>query len=264
MKYEFTPVCEVGITVIDNQHRQFFEYINAALEALETEDDEAIIIAENLMKKLRDYAEFHFTEEEEYMQSNHDAELVRQIREHQKFRDDIDAMAQGEITREKLSDMVNFLAKWLYRHILTSDTLIGKVNHHGRYQFSDEFKTNIDFVDEEHKNLFEIIGRAWDVLEDDMIFDKYDKIVTILNELKVYTQRHFSDEEEYMESINYEFLDAQRNMHNAFIERIVNLDLDDLDDMDENQNDYLIELLEFLGDWLVNHILRMDTRIPTK
>ena len=265
MKYEFTSVCETGIKQIDEQHRTFFDYINLAFEALEGSDEEAIVTAKNLMKKLREYADFHFREEEEYMRSTHDGELVRQIKEHEQFKRDIDAMAgDGAITKEKLSDMVTFLAKWLYRHILTSDTIIGKTRTNGRYTLTSEFMTKVDFVNEQHANLFEIINRGWDVLDDDLIFDKYDKIVTVLNELKLYTQRHFVDEEEYMESINYEGLEAQKTVHEAFIERVINLDLAEIEEMDENQDEYLRDLLEFLNDWLINHILRMDTQIPGK
>lgn len=263
MRYEYTPVCETGIKIIDDQHKTFFDYINLALEALEGSDDEAIVTAKNLMKKLRDYADFHFAEEEAHMRSNHDAELVRQIKEHEKFKKDIDAMAKdGDMSKEKLSDMVTFLAKWLYKHILTSDTLIGKTRTNGRYTLTEEFMTKVDFVNEQHANLFEIINKGWDVLDDDMIFDKFDKIVTVLNELKLYTQRHFADEEEYMKSINYAGLEAQQTVHEAFIERVVNLDLAEIEEMDENQDEYLRELLEFLNDWLINHILRMDTKIP--
>lgn len=263
MKYEFTSVCETGIKLIDDQHKTFFDYINLALEALEGNDDEAIATAQNLLKKLRDYADFHFKEEEEYMRATHDGELVRQIKEHENFKKDIDAMANdGEITRQKLSDMVTFLAKWLYKHILTSDTLIGKVHTNGRYTLTDEFMTKVEFVNEQHAKLFEIVNRGWDVLDDDFIFDKFDKIVTVLNELKLYTQRHFADEEAYMESINYKGLEAQKTVHEAFIERVVNIDLTEIEEMDRNQDLYLRELLEFLTDWLINHILRMDTQIP--
>ena len=37
-----------------------------------------------------------------------------------------------------------------------------------------------------------------------------------------------------------------------------------LDDMDDNQQEYLIELVDFLLMWLVNHILKMDKKIPSK
>ena len=38
-------------------------------------------------------------------------------------------------------------------------------------------------------------------------------------------------------------------------------DLDKLEEIDDNQQEYLHELIEFLGGWLINHILKMDTQI---
>ena len=46
-----------------------------------------------------------------------------------------------------------------------------------------------------------------------------DNIIVILNELKAYTIEHFGDEEEYMESIRYEGLAAQKRAHEAFIDK---------------------------------------------
>ena len=38
-------------------------------------------------------------------------------------------------------------------------------------------------------------------------------------------------------------------------------DRDKLEEIDDNQQEYLHELIEFLGGWLINHILKMDTQI---
>ena len=87
----------------------------------------------------------------------------------------------------------------------------------------------------------------------------YDKILDILDNLKEYTKEHFTDEEEYMESIHYEGLEAQRRAHDAFIQKLENIDLSEID---ENPQESLQQLLEFLLGWLVNHILHTDKKIP--
>lgn len=126
------------------------------------------------------------------------------------------------------------------------------------YEFKEEFRTGIESIDQEHAKLFEIANKAYETLMDEFIPDKYDYIVEILNELKDYAATHFKHEEEYMISINYRKLISQKAMHDDFIEKISEYDLNSLD---ENQKDAIIEILDFLNDWLVNHILKSDKLI---
>ena len=131
----------------------------------------------------------------------------------------------------------------------------------GMFEFTDEYKTDIDFVDAEHKKLFEIIERTYEVINDYYLHDKYDHIVSIINELKDYTKLHFKDEEEYMEKIGYEGLAAQKLAHESFVDRLTGIKAGEVDD---GQQEYLFELIDYLLEWLKNHILKMDKQIPAK
>ncbi|WP_294373649.1 bacteriohemerythrin [uncultured Clostridium sp.] len=126
------------------------------------------------------------------------------------------------------------------------------------YEFKEEFKTGIDIIDEQHKRLFEIADETYKLLKNEFITDKYDKIVHLIEELKEYTSFHFKTEEDYMESINYKRMFTQKIEHQAFIKK---LDEIDLNKIDENQEEYILELLNFLNDWLVNHICTNDKLI---
>ena len=123
----------------------------------------------------------------------------------------------------------------------------------------DEYRTDIDFVDEEHKELFRITDKAYRMLHEDFSFDGYDEIMDVLAELKDYTVGHFKDEEDYMERIRYEGLAAQRRAHESFVQRIEDIDLDAVDG---DPKVYLNSLIEFLLGWLINHILYTDKKIP--
>ena len=72
---------------------------------------------------------------------------------------------------------------------------------------------------------------------------------------------HFDDEEEYMRSVNYDGLDAQIRAHKAFI---AELDEIDEDEIRNNPQEYAKSLVEFLLGWLINHILKVDKKIPKK
>lgn len=126
------------------------------------------------------------------------------------------------------------------------------------YEFKEEFRTGIELVDKEHAKLFEIADRAYETLMDEFIPDKYDYIVQILNELKEYAGTHFEHEEAYMISIGYRKLFSHKILHEEFLQKVSGYDLSNLD---ENQKNAIMDILTFLNDWLVDHILREDKQI---
>ena len=154
---------------------------------------------------------------------------------------------------------------WLYRHILSSDTLIGKIqvvhNNPVLLTFSDKYCTGVDFIDREHMRLFEILADLNELNQKEYASDRYDAIVDVIEELKDYTVKHFQDEERYMQDIQYEGLAVQKNLHQSFIDK---MDSINLDDMDENQQVYIDVLIDFLANWLINHIMKMDQKIPVR
>lgn len=126
------------------------------------------------------------------------------------------------------------------------------------YVFKDEFRTGIENIDIEHQKLFEIADRAYVTLMDDFIPDKYDYILEILKELTDYAVFHFEHEEEYMMSIHYKKLISHKAEHVEFLDKVSGYQLTDID---ENQKGVILELLDFLNDWLIHHILENDKLI---
>ena len=266
--YEFTEDCMIHIDNIDEEHRKLFQMLNEAF-ALVKETDNAASIAKNLIDNLKDYAITHFAHEEEYMKSIHDPELPIQQREHKAFADKINAFkldeSSPEAARNSLNELLLYLTRWLYSHILSSDMMIGKMapetNVDDAFAFTDKYITGIELVDEEHKHLFDIIRDTNDVIHAELLHDKYDEIIRLLSELREYTETHFSDEEELMKKIGYPEIEAQKRAHSAFVEKLVNIDFRELEAMDDNQEEYLMDLIGFLLGWLSNHILASDKKI---
>ena len=83
----------------------------------------------------------------------------------------------------------------------------------------------------------------------------------LLDELKTYTETHFSDEEALMEKISYPGIYAQKKAHAAFVDKLVHIDINELDEIDEHQQTYLFELINYLLNWLSNHILASDMKL---
>jgi len=126
------------------------------------------------------------------------------------------------------------------------------------YEMKEEYKIGVSHIDEQHTKLFELTDKVYMLLKDDLSIDKYDKIVELLAELKEYTIFHFRSEEEYMESINYKRLFTQKIEHENFIKVLENMDYNTLD---AEQDESLVKILNFLNDWLVEHILKTDKLI---
>ena len=270
--YQFTDDCLIGVDQIDNEHRRLFELVNEVANVLMRNDINRSDIDVILME-LDEYAVLHFKHEEEYMQKINDPELPRQKKMHQDFVNKLKEIKQrddeAKDDKETLINIVEYVGRWLFSHIISSDTMIGvfqkmdakKEEKKDSFAFTEEYRTGIEIIDEEHEELFRIIKRANDLITEELLYDKYDEIMSVLDELRNYTVQHFADEEEYMASINYEGLDLQKKTHEMFVDKLNDINLDDLDD---NQQQYLIELVDFLLMWLVNHILKMDKKIPNK
>lgn len=126
------------------------------------------------------------------------------------------------------------------------------------YEFKNEYVTGIASVDEEHKRLFEIADEAYQLTKEEFLVDKYDQVRHILGELKDYALQHFEHEEAYMESIHYNKMFIQKVQHDQFREKINDMNLEHLD---ENSDAMLEEILEYLTNWLIHHILEHDKQI---
>lgn len=124
--------------------------------------------------------------------------------------------------------------------------------------WSDEYAIGVPEIDEQHKKLFELAGDMLDLLKNDLIMDKYDEIVKLLDELQAYTKYHFEAEEAYMEKIGSRKLLIQKFSHKEFLDKIACVDLNQIDNA---QNQYLMEILNFVLDWLVEHIMKEDKQI---
>ena len=128
-----------------------------------------------------------------------------------------------------------------------------------KYEFTKDYLTGIGEIDKEHARLFEIANECYELVMDDAAVDRFDHIVALLDELRSYAATHFAHEEEYMERIQYERRFSERYQHLRFIQKLSGINLDDID---ENQQEYLLKLLDFLAHWLYGHIKVMDCRIP--
>lgn len=126
------------------------------------------------------------------------------------------------------------------------------------YEMKPEYYTGIDAIDREHTRLFELAEETYQLLNDDFLQDKTDNLIHLISELINYTRTHFSHEEEYQRSINYAKIEEHIALHRKFEDKLMEFDFDSLGDDFTSQNETVEELLGFLTQWLVTHIMNVD------
>ena len=124
--------------------------------------------------------------------------------------------------------------------------------------WKEDYCVGVESIDQQHKQLFEIANRIYSLLKNELIDDKYGKIIEIINELKSYTIYHFKSEEDYMKSIGYKRFFSQKVAHSDFIAKMESIDIEKIDN---GQNQYLLGILDFVSEWLVEHIIKEDKLI---
>lgn len=149
----------------------------------------------------------------------------------------------------------------MYKHIGTSHNPHTTKGESTMFEMKPEYYIGIDMIDEEHAQLFSYANEAYELLQDEFTPDKYDKIDCILDKLYDYTKKHFADEENYMESIHYKKIFTQKIQHQEFIDKLDEF-IQNHHKGTDHQDEQIIEILTYLTDWLVNHILYVDGQIP--
>ena len=130
-----------------------------------------------------------------------------------------------------------------------------------KYELTKEYLTGIDMIDKEHGKLFDLTNECYELVMERGAEDKYDKIVAILGELAAYADTHFKSEEAYAESVGDPHRFSHRALHLRFMKKVSEIDLAAID---ENQQEYLLKILDFLARWLYDHIKGRDCKLPHK
>ncbi len=118
----------IGVEVIDREHRKLFNIVNRLLTFSEQEDKIQWVCQEGL-KYFQDHAIKHFSEEEVYMASIHYTDYETHRRLHDDFRRKTLPALEKELARtgyskESVSHFLGVCAGWLIGHTLTEDRAI--------------------------------------------------------------------------------------------------------------------------------------------
>jgi hemerythrin-like metal-binding protein len=126
-KFVWTDEYSLGIGIIDEQHKHFFEIVNKIYDVVEkSKNDRAEII--KVVDELKNYALFHLSTEEKYFNQFAYSDIANHMKYHAAFK-----KQTGEFTdrinnaKEDLPklvvEMADFAQNWLTKHILVADKM---------------------------------------------------------------------------------------------------------------------------------------------
>lgn len=122
-------------------------------------------------------------------------------------------------------------------------------------RWKEEYAVGVQVIDTQHKHLFEIAEQAEELVLLPEHMDKFDDIIQIIDELKDYVVFHFAEEEKIMLAIHYPKLFSHKVEHQDFIEKIKSMNVSTID---ENQQQEIMNILKFIMDWILAHVLQKD------
>ncbi|SMF25543.1 bacteriohemerythrin [Pseudobacteriovorax antillogorgiicola] len=120
------------------------------------------------------------------------------------------------------------------------------------FSWNDSYDLGIDAMNSEHKTLIAMMNRLYEKHEQGAEFDSLKQSV---EDLANYTIKHFSDEETYMESINYPELKVHKLIHADLLKKLA-----------KHKEDFLASqtlspmFFNFLKMWLSAHIQGIDMK----
>lgn len=126
--------------------------------------------------------------------------------------------------------------------------------------WNDSIALNIGEIDNQHKQLVDIINKMFDAINDARGNDVIDEI---LKKLIAYTNYHFVTEEKYFDQFKYQDSKIHKEQHRYLLEQINEFKktFDEGKRMRDGSDTVLtVDLWNFLKSWLINHIQISDRK----
>jgi len=119
--------------------------------------------------------------------------------------------------------------------------------------WSNSYSVGISIFDEHHKKLVSLINTLHDSMKQGKAKEVQEEI---LSELIKYTKNHFAEEEKYFAKYNYPDEKLHKNEHALLTNKVIDFSKA----LKSGQVLISTELMNFLRDWLINHIANSDKK----
>jgi len=249
---------------IDTEHQKLFTIAREAMLISKLQNDVEIKSKlKEIIVKLFQYVNLHFSNEEKYMQEISYPEIDDHKFLHKNMLNMLTNLI-SELNNLELKSievsLSNFIDEYFIRHIVLEDKKMQLWNTNlddlkKNFGWKEIYSVNNPNIDFEHKQLFDIAQEAFIQVEP---HQKQKKIKEVLTKLYNYMKTHFNHEEEYMEQINYPHIKEHKELHHQIINSINNF-VRLLPS--QHEDTFEKELARIIDIALVHHIIQEDRKI---
>ncbi len=120
-------------------------------------------------------------------------------------------------------------------------------------EWNDSYRIGISRIDEQHKKLIEMMDKLAGAMHEKKTSEVLEEIIDGLID---YAKYHFSTEEELFRKYDYPDYETHKKIHDGFVEKVKKFK----EDLINGKLLLSVEVMMFMRDWLVNHILGTDKK----
>jgi hemerythrin len=117
--------------------------------------------------------------------------------------------------------------------------------------WSDDFALDLPEIDAQHQVLFGLIADIWNAI---VARSGRNDQLRLIGDLEDYAVQHFKEEELFMQATAFPKLASHKMAHDTFVRRIAA----ERAAIDGGSPSLSLDLLRFLQNWLVDHIMVSD------
>lgn len=119
--------------------------------------------------------------------------------------------------------------------------------------WNNEFSLGINVIDRQHKAFVNTLDLLHEAIIDNQTKSKISEIIGKLN---TYIKDHFATEEKYFKEFNYDQAEEHIKKHRQFEKKFSSI----VSDFGKDSFELSTNLVDFLEDWLVDHLNSMDKK----
>ncbi|MBU1340612.1 MAG: bacteriohemerythrin, partial [Proteobacteria bacterium] len=121
-----------------------------------------------------------------------------------------------------------------------------------KIEWDPKYSVDIEEIDAYQQKMFELFNQLIDMKQSQIDAREYVNMITVIND---YSKEYFSTEERYLKRKGYPDFNIHAKAHRQFTKSSISLRRE----LSEDSAQLTSEMIKELRDWMINHILTIDS-----